>query len=601
MSAHTVKIFHKGLEFTTHVEHGERVFAALAEAVPDIAAPCGGRGVCGKCRVRVAGEAGAFSAEELKHLSGSERASGVRLLCSMRALSDLRIETLDAAPGARIMTEGVTRDMALNPSVSIVPFTPAEPSFNDQRSDIERLCEKTGSVALDLDVMRILPDALREGHTFAALFTDACGRVHVTDVSARMKNLGIAVDIGTTTMAAYLVDLSNGELLETRSRLNPQRAHGADVINRVCFANNGSGRSRILQSLACDAITDMTGDMLSARGLNLNDIKHVVVVGNTIMMHLLGNLPTKYIAELPFIPVYTRSFNAAARDAGLFTLTRARVTFAPCVSSYVGADTVAAILACGMEDDQGVSMLIDIGTNGEIALSGKGRVLCCSAAAGPAFEGAHIRRGSGAITGAIDHVSFNSGSIEFSVIDGVAPEFICGSGIVDAAACLLLNGVIDETGRFDADNAPAEYAQFIFEMEGCPAFTLDRNFEKGVFLCQKDLREVQLAKAAIAAGIEVLIKELGISFAQVDRLYLAGGFGNYIDCNSAVAIGLLPAELSGRVIPVGNAAGVGARFMLMDRTAILRAEELRERMEYIELSAHKDFQELFVEKMLFER
>jgi uncharacterized 2Fe-2S/4Fe-4S cluster protein (DUF4445 family) len=353
--------------------------------------------------------------------------------------------------------------------------------------------------------------------------------------------------------------------------------------------------------MVCAALTEMTGDMLSARESRLCDVKHAVIAGNTIMMHLLGGLPVKYIAELPFIPVYTKGFDAAARDLRLHALTRARVTFAPCVSGYVGADTIAALLACGMDSDQGVSMLIDIGTNGEIVLNGEGRILCCSAAAGPAFEGAHIRCGSGAVSGAVDHVRFNDGSIEITVIENAAPESICGSGIVDAVACMLLNGVIDETGRFDVGNVPKEYAPFMFEAQGGPAFTLDCEFERGVYISQRDLREVQLAKAAIAAGIEVLIRELGVSFDQIDRLYLAGGFGNYIECGSAVTIGLLPAEIGGCVMPMGNAAGAGAQLMLMDRMALLRAEKLRERIEYIELSAHKDFQELFVEKMLFEK
>ena len=245
-------------------------------------------------------------------------------------------------------------------------------------------------------------------------------------------------------------------------------------------------------------------------------------------------------------------------------------------------------------------LLIDIGTNGEIVLGNREKMVCCAAAAGPALEGAHIRCGSGAQDGAIDHVRIDNGQVTISVLGGGEAKSICGSGLVDAIAGMLEAGILDETGRIDEDESPEEYEKFIFEFDGKAAFSLDGKLEKGVFLTQQDVREVQLAKAAIAAGVQVLMNEMGADFSQVSRLCLAGGFGNYIDKGSAVRIGLLPEEMAKRIVPVGNAAGVGACRMLKNFREVQKADQLaRKVMRYVELSARADFQEMFVDKMMF--
>ncbi|NLG24901.1 MAG: DUF4445 domain-containing protein [Clostridiales bacterium] len=594
---HTLRIAGPSGELVREIESGTRLMDALSAAGAPANAPCGGKGLCGKCRVKVTGDAGPYGEPEMRLLTPAEREAGVRLACVARVVGDLRVESLDRSDGGQVMTDGVASADELDPPASIVALTLPPPTLDDQRADCERLLGALGDADVDAAVLPKLPGAVRAERTHVALFRG--GRApRVTDLSGSpLRNLGVAVDVGTTTMAAYLIDLSSGAQLATCACLNPQRRHGGDVISRADFAGTPGGL-KALQSLVVGAIDDLIARMLAEANADAGDVRHVVTVGNTIMMHLLAGLPVKNIAVLPFAPVYARSFDVAAADVGL-SLPGARLTLSPCIAGYVGADTIAAILACDMDTSPGLSLMIDIGTNGEIALGGAERMMCCSAAAGPAFEGAQIRCGSGATAGAIDRVRFVDGVINHTTIGGGMSRSICGSGLVDAVAGMLREGIVDETGRIDEDEAPDDYARFLFDVDNKPALSLDGRFENGVFLCQKDLREVQLAKSAIAAGIAVLMERMGATFADITQLYLAGGFGNYIDRDGAMAIGLLPRELAGRIRPVGNAAGAGARRMLISRSALSRAEAIRSRAGYVELSSCPEFQDLFVENMMF--
>ena len=576
---------------------GETLMEAMHRAGVQLNAPCGGNHSCGKCRVRMLeGAVSPVCAEELRLLSEEELADGWRLACAVCGPGEWAIEIPEQDAGARVMTEGAEDDVPLDAASRIYCMKADEPSLQDQRADAERTA---AGRPMELTAMKKLPGAMRSGERlYLAAFAGENGEI-ITDCAGKeMENLGLAVDVGTTTMAAYLVDLKDGRQLACASEMNPQRSFGGDVISRVDYAGISDENLNRLQSLAAGAVGRMGRKMLKETGYAAEDVRHVVCVGNTIMMHLLAGLETMNIAKAPFTPVYAKSWSVRAGELGL-SFPNARVTLGPCVAGYVGADTVAAALACDMDQTEEIQLLIDIGTNGEIALGNREGLICCSAAAGPAFEGAHIRCGGGAQDGAVDHVRIADGEVKLSVLGGGEAKSICGSGLVDAIAEMLAAGIMDETGRIDEDEAPDEYQERIFEFEGNPAFSLDGKNEGGVFVCQQDLREVQLAKAAIAAGVQVLMNEAGIEYEQVARLCLAGGFGNYIDRDSAAAIGLLPAELAGRIEPVGNAAGTGARQMLKNRNWSVRADKLREKMRYVELSARADFQELFVEKMMF--
>lgn len=430
----------------------------------------------------------------------------------------------------------------------------------------------------------LTPEELREGWRLAcecrvngeaevSLAPTAAARILTQgggEVVEGVKGLMVAVDVGTTTIAAYLV--RDGRTIDCEAAMNPQRSAGADVISRVDHIIARADGLETLSRQVRKQIDELIVRMAGRQGAQAGEVSRVALVGNPIMTHILAGIDPRAIAVAPYTPAYTRAFSAPGL---LESAPAAENLVGGCVAGYVGSDTIAAVMAAGMDKSDGISLLLDIGTNGEIALGGREKMLCCAAAAGPAFEGAHIQYGSGAVDGAIDRVWVQDGRVYCHAIGGGAAKSICGSGLVDAVAALLELEIIDETGRMDAPEYP---------------------LSDGVALTQRDVREVQLAKGAIAAGVDILLSEMGIAAKDVANLYLAGGFGNHIDSKSACVIGLLPSELLDRVTPIGNAAGAGARMMLPGPA---RAEALREHMRYIELSGRKEFQELFGEKMLF--
>ena len=577
---------------------GERLYDVLKENGVRLDAPCGGRCFCGKCRVRIA-DAPEPTKAERNLLAQEELAQGVRLACAVRIQGDMRVETLAERAGeAKIQVEGYSAAFDVEPRVRRVRAAMEAPTLADQEGDLERLSRALGSgVQLPLEVAAQAADAFRS-NGWQATLTLLGDRVLALGEGPL---LGVAVDIGTTTMVAYLLDLKDGREMAVRSCLNPQGVHGADVIVRSDYATAGGLQE--MADLVRAQIDGMIGELCEETGVARRDIYQVVTVGNTIMMHLFATLPPKHIAVSPFIPVYTRGFDVPAAQLGLSIHPRGMVTLMPCVAGYVGADTIAAVLASGMDQQEELSLMVDIGTNGEIALGNREGMATCSAAAGPAFEGAHIQYGMGGVAGAISKVTVEAERVVCQTIGGEPARGICGSGLVDAISGMKDLGVIDEMGRIleDEEIESPWLRQRVRELEGKPAFLLISEQEgaaRDVYVCQRDLREVQLAKGAIAAGIEVLLRERGVKFDQISALYLAGGFGNYIDCGHACNIGLLPPELRERIRPIGNGAGSGARMALLSAAAWERAERLREGARYIELSSRADFQELFVDKMM---
>ncbi len=570
------------------------LYKALLDASVPIAAPCGGRCFCGKCRVRVTG-APAPTPPETAMLKADEIARGVRLACAVEAADGLEVWMEAGEDAAAIMTAGDTAAFTVGPSIQVHALAMPAPSLQDARDDFTRLQEAIGSpLRAPLALVAQLPVLLRDtGFALDAAVMHGPEGVSLAFVTPRGGPvLGAAVDIGTTTLAAYLFDMRDGRMLGVESALNPQRAFGADVITRSDYAGQGDGLSQLAASVR-GGLSDMLKALCKRAGASVCDIAHIVLAGNTVMMHLAAGLPPMGIAVSPFVPARVSGFEVSGAELQL-PCTNARVTFMPSVAGYVGADTVAGVLASGMDQPGGNALLIDIGTNGEMVLRAGDRLLCCSTAAGPAFEGAHIRCGSGGVAGAISRVKLGDRPA-CEVIGGGDAQSICGSGLVDAVAEMLRVGLMDEMGRIDAACA-GPLTDLITTVDAKPALTLCG----GVFLCQRDIREVQLAKGAIAAGIEVLLSEAGLAAEDLSVIYLAGGFGNYIDISSACAIGLLPAKCAPRVKPIGNAAGAGARMALLSQEVLARCEEVRRRMTYLELSARPDFQDLFVEKMMFE-
>lgn len=580
--------------------HNETVVGSkLIEAINtdhSLNAPCGGRGTCGKCRVQATGKLSPVSETECGLLSQSDIENGIRLACMTTIEGDAEVWLSEEK--ARILTEGNDLHVDLLPTVSAEQLNVPEPDLDDQRSDLERLCESLGAETADvsLHALRKLPAILRASGHHPWILRDLSGKI--IDIAANEPCVyGAAIDIGTTTIAAYLIDLKSGTCVQSRSAMNPQRAYGADVISRIDYARAENGLDT-LQKTVAGKISELIRSMLTAVGASDTDLKHIICVGNTVMVHLLLGISPENIASSPFIPAFTQKQRYAAEEIGL-PFSCAVVETGACVAGYIGADTTAAAIACDMDEREGVYLLIDIGTNGEIALGGRDGIVCCSAAAGPAFEGAHIRCGSGAVEGAVSSVRLTEdGGVLLETIGGTAPSSICGSGLVDAIAEMLRVGIVDETGRIDEDEAPEIWEDRIFDSPAGLSFALTE--DKTVYICQKDIREVQLAKGAIAAGVQILLKHTGVGFDKVQKLFLAGGFGNYIDIHNACMIGLLPSELEHCAEPVGNAAGTGAQIMLMNHTVSGRCSDMAHNMKYIELSSQREFTELFSENMLFE-
>jgi uncharacterized 2Fe-2S/4Fe-4S cluster protein (DUF4445 family) len=595
-----------------HVEAGLTLLQVAIAAGVEIEAVCGGRGTCGKCRV-IATEGLAEPTEvELRKLSQQDLAAGYRLACQAVITGDVEVVVPDESRISRvsILTSGVQGDYPLEPWVRrhVCDVTPA--SLDNQIPDLDNLRNQCPMMAphvtCALNAVRRLPSALRHGEWRVTLLQadDEIIRVDPGDGPERL--LGIAFDIGTTTIAGYLVDLETGEQLGVGSLLNPQTRYGDDVVSRIEHASEGDGLQE-LQATVIGALNQIIAQTTGAIGADPQDILGMTVVGNTTMHHLFLGISPAALAQSPYVPVTTDPMMVKASDLGLSIWPDTHVWVLPNIAGWVGADTVGVILATNIHQQEGIGLAIDIGTNGEMALGSRDRLITCSTAAGPAFEGAQLSCGMRAADGAIEKVSIDH-EVHYSAIGNSAPRGICGSGLVDAIAEMLKVGIIAPTGKMQTngylrENGYQALAERIEVTGRLGAFRLvDADQGAGgrpVLITQRDVRELQLAKGAIRAGIEILMKELGAGPEAVTTVYLAGAFGNYIQPQSALAIGLMPTFPNAKLVPVGNAAGSGARMALLSRSAREETRRILAHTEYIELSGRPDFQAEFSEAMLF--
>ena len=601
---------------TAMAKEGANLLEVLEEAGILLYTPCGGRGTCGKCAVRVSGGGTEPSGNE-RRLLGERLEKGFRLACSFAVDSDICVHIDDSGEQAVILTAGARRHVVADPPVKKKYVELPHPSLGDQRPDLERLLDHTGAESggkglSDLTDMGMGPETLRKlpallrSSGYRVTTVEAWGRILSVEAGDTTANLyGTAFDIGTTTVAAYLYCLNSGKLLGAASMMNPQRKFGADVISRIDRAKASRQAADEMKNLAAECVNGLTRQLAKEAGIDVKDIYAAVFSGNTTMLHLLAGLDASGIAVSPFIPVSCRTLRLDADDLGIEMNECGQAILLPCVSAYVGADTVSAVLSSGMYERDGISLLVDIGTNGEIVLGGTDGMIACSAAAGPAFEGADITFGMGGVTGAVD--SFKLQGFRYTVIGNTAARGICGSGIVDTVAALLDAGAIDETGALaderTAAGLPREVRERFTVTGGMRSFVLVPEQETGIAgpitITQKDIRGIQNAKAAIAAGIETLVAEAGISYDDIGKVFLAGGFGSTIHIGSAARIGLLPRQLADRVEAVGNASGSGASECLLSRQMLRSAEQIARKIRYVELSASRIFSEKYIENMMF--
>ncbi|MEM3163345.1 MAG: ASKHA domain-containing protein [Desulfurococcaceae archaeon] len=589
------------------VSEGSTLLHAIRLAGLSIASLCGGFGSCGKCKVVVVSgysKLSELSQSEVRHLKDSEVKAGYRLSCQARAFSDVTIyipvESRVRTGERKAVTKGFMREVELKPLVKKIKVRLHPPTLHDQRPDLDRLVDSLKAVAnvdeveVDYEVLKSLPTVLRESNwDIASVLWDG-EIISVEPGNTLSESYGATVDVGTSKIVVHLVDLTTGEVRAVGLSENPQLAYGEDIISRMTFANTSEDSLRTLQSLLINSINELIESVCKQAGVNINRVYEIIIVGNTAMHHFLLGLKTKHLSASPFTPVIGKSISIKARDLGIKGSAGAVVTTLPVIAGFVGADAVADALATGILDRKDNVVLLDIGTNTEIFVGNSERMLVCSAPSGPALEGAHIRHGMKAVSGAIEEVSISSdGEVEYRVIGDVKPRGICGSAIIDIVAELYRNNFIDSRGKFRRDHGLKRLRKGVNGWEYVIAWSNETSIGKDIVVSEKDINEVMLAKAAIYAGISVLMRRRGLSEGDISEVIVAGSFGTHINPFSARIIGIIPDVPDDKVRFVGNTAIMGADMALLSVDARSEAERIARRVEYIELSADPYFNEEF--------
>ena len=564
----------------------------------DLVSICGGIGNCERCKIQIiSGQVTKPTLEEEASLSKSELEQGYRLACQAYPLSDVKLhvppESLTAPQ--RTQVEGLEVDVPPEPVVLGVDAHLSVPTLNSPVPDDASLWDalsvgRSGSPTqgtIDYLVQQSLSQTLRD------LNWDVRVAMRGNEVVALgepgTKWLGLAVDIGTTKIAGYLLDLESGKTLASKGMMNPQISYGEDFISRIVAASKSTESAIKLQSLVVDALSQLAADLCAEINASSAEIVEGVVVGNTAIHHLFLRLPVKQLGLAPYIPAVRSPVDIKAREIGLQIAPGAYVHLLPNVAAYVGADHVAMLLATRIAESDKTTLAIDIGTNTEICLKNGSRMTSVSCASGPAFEGAHIKFGMRAAPGAIEHVRLSQDRLEIQTIAGAAPVGICGSGLLDVVAQLRLNNILDRSGKMGAH-------PFVRVHNGTTEFIIaERGGQEAITVTQKDVRELQLAKTAIRLGIQALVAAEGITEDDIEQILIAGAFGTFIEVQSAITIGMLPALPLERFRQIGNAAGTGARLALISKSQRVRAQQIALQDGYIELASVPNFNRKFAE------
>jgi uncharacterized 2Fe-2S/4Fe-4S cluster protein (DUF4445 family) len=586
---------------TTRVPPGTTLFRAAHWIGLPIDSTCGGRGTCGKCKVRVV--EGRTEAETADHrlLRPAEIEQGWRLSCQARIYEDMTCEVPQLLRVPKAATMGMGRLVILDPNVRKMFFQLEEPTLEDQRSDARRLQDALTEEGLDMvagvRVLRTLPGVFRQADFKITAVLAGEDLVAVEPGDTTGECFGVAFDVGTTTLVGTLMNLRTGMAASVLSTLNGQAPFGADVISRVSHGMNGPEAILELQAAVVSTMNGILAELYRDSGVSPARTYEAVVVGNATMLHLLLGVDPSPLAVMPFTPAFMEPLTVMASEIGLDIHPHGFIQTLPALGAYVGADIVAGVLATGIVREDKMRVFVDVGTNGEIVLGSSQRALATAAPAGPAFEGSQIKCGMRATDGAIEGVQLGD-TVELQVIGGdVVPEGLCGSGLVDVVAQLLLAGLLDHSGRMKtAEDVPDHpLRDRLIDVDGVRAFLL----ADGVYLTQRDVRELQFAKGSIATGIKVLMDILGIETKDLDEVMLGGSFGSYLNPESAKIIGLVPAVDVDRIVAVGNSAGEGAKIALLSYRERQVAFELPTRIEYVELSGRTDFNDAFVSVLGF--
>jgi uncharacterized 2Fe-2S/4Fe-4S cluster protein (DUF4445 family) len=592
------------------VPHGVTMFDAASWNGIAIDSTCGGHGTCKKCKVRVADGVAPPTPLDVRAFTPDELRDGWRLACRALATTDATVDVPPLVTRPKAATVGVGRQVILRPAVQKRYLELAEPSLQDQATDLERVLAALDDLELrvDLPVLRSLGRVLRTAdyQVTAVVSDDVLIGVEPGDTSAR--RFGIAYDLGTTTVVATLLDLSTGTPVAVDSVLNAQQPFGADVITRISATMLDPAALDRLTGLARQTLAELAATVCERGGVDPAEVYEVAVAGNATMTHLALGIDPEPLGVAPFI-MSTRLYpEVLAADLGIGVHPRARAVVFPAFGAYVGGDITAGLLASGMDRDSRTRLFIDIGTNCEIVLGNDDWLLATAAPAGPAFEGAAIRCGMRAADGAIEVVTMTPDALDLKVIGDTDPAGLCGSGLVDAVTGLVRVGLLDSSGRLIAEDdatalAPG-LAGRLTRVGDERVFVLHWLREPGdaahsVYLSQRDIRELQFAKAAIATGWQILLEEAGLAADDIKQVLLAGSFGSYLSPANAIRLGLVPKLPVLRVVSAGNVAGEGAKMALLSLRERAAGLALLEEVRYVELSDRADFNDRFVGQLAF--
>ncbi len=597
---------------SVRVPPGVTVFDAASWNGIAIDSTCGGHGTCKKCKVQVVDGSVPVSRLDVRAFSPDQLRQGWRLACLAQAQRDLTVAVPPLVTRPKAATVGVGRQVILRPAVQKRYVELAEPTLADQRTDLQRLTDAVDDLDLrpDLHALRRLPKVLREADfkVTAVIVDEMLIDVEPGDTSG--TRLGIAFDLGTTTVVATLLDLGTGTPMAVQSMLNRQQPFGGDVITRISATMMDPDALGRLQGLAQDTLAELAQGVCKEAGVDPAAVYEVALAGNATMTALVLGVDPEPIGMAPFVMATAAPVDILAGDLGLDLHPGARATVFPALGAYVGGDIVAGMLATGMDRDKRVRLFVDVGTNCEIVLSDGDRILATAAPAGPAFEGGAIRCGMRAADGAIEVVRLTAddAAVGLQVIGDVEPQGLCGSGLVDAVSELVRLGLLDASGRFVTDEVAAGIAPALADRLTAVGeervFVLHRpdattDPAETVYLSQRDVRELQFAKAAISTGWSLLLEELGLAHGDVQQVLLAGSFGSYLSPASAVRIGLVPRLPVLRIVSAGNVAGEGAKMALLSQRERAGAMTLLEEVRYVELSDRADFNDAFVDQLAF--
>ncbi|TDO90118.1 uncharacterized 2Fe-2S/4Fe-4S cluster protein (DUF4445 family) [Halanaerobium saccharolyticum] len=567
----------KNNDLTVEVEAGTKLAECIRKAGLSIETPCNGMGKCGKCQVKVIGEVSNPSFEEEKFIIGKE---GVRLACLARATGPVEIELLASQNKLQSIDKQYFIDTEVNSEVKKVSLPIIDQDSG--RPYLEELNYQLASIELYTKLGKLERDKISD--LTGILYNDEIIDLNQGDI------LGLALDIGTTGLTVYLVDLETGVILNKISDLNPQTEFGGDVLSRISYCINQETGAADLKDMTLTKINQIIDELVTDE-YNKDNIYRLIVAGNTTMLHLFLGVNPASIARSPYRPIFLEKLDFKAKELGIKINKNAEVSLLPSVSGYVGADIIAGVVATEFDSRKTPTIFIDIGTNGEIVVISDDKMAATSTAAGPALEGMNIACGCRAEVGAIEAFSIDDNfNISYKTIANKKAKGICGSGLIDITANLVNRKIILKNGRFNKNLNKKLKARL-----------RDKKFyiTEDIYISQKDIRQIQLAKGAIATGVKMLLEEIGISIVNVKEVIIAGSFGYHINPESIKEVGFIPEGFSGEITFVGNSSAQGARQALVNTNVLDKMVELRKKIMVLELSRKEDFQDYFIKELNF--